>query len=339
MLKRGLLIVLLVALTAVPVVLAQDAPPEVVVREITLTGPAAAPRAEISGLDWYGDWLLLLAENPNIYATDNYAGMFYALPKADILAYLDSDDPAPLEPVAVPVIAPDIAATVPGFDGFEAVAFAGDDQVFLMIEAIGNDGSMRGYLVPGTVGADLESITLDLDAMVEILPQSDTFNMSYESLLILDDTVVTLYEINGAGINATAQALVFGLDLTPQDSLPLAHLDYRLTDVTAVDEDGIFWATNYFYPGEDFLLPEVDPLVEMYGEGATHTEYPHVERLVKFQVTEDGIVLADAPPIWLELPGEDARNWEGIARLDDRGFLLVTDKYPQTILGFVATEE
>jgi hypothetical protein len=29
------------------------------------------------------------------------------------------------------------------------------------------------------------------------------------------------------------------------------------------------------------------------------------------------------------------RNWEGLVRLDDRGFLLVTDLFPGTILGFV----
>jgi len=37
------------------------------------------------------------------------------------------------------------------------------------------------------------------------------------------------------------------------------------------------------------------------------------------------------------LPGNDARNWEGIVRLDNRGFLLATDKFPTTILGFVPT--
>ena len=30
-----------------------------------------------------------------------------------------------------------------------------------------------------------------------------------------------------------------------------------------------------------------------------------------------------------------ARNWEGIARLEGRGFLLVTDQFPDTILAFV----
>ena len=95
-------------------------------RYIELSGPLADPDAELSGLAWYGDTLLLLAENPNRYAADGYAGMFFALDKADILAYLDATDPAPLEPRPVPMIGPDIRASAPGFDGFEAAVFMGE---------------------------------------------------------------------------------------------------------------------------------------------------------------------------------------------------------------------
>jgi hypothetical protein len=37
------------------------------------------------------------------------------------------------------------------------------------------------------------------------------------------------------------------------------------------------------------------------------------------------------------MDGQYARNWEAIARLDDVGFLLATDKYPETIFAFVST--
>jgi hypothetical protein len=50
------------------------------------------------------------------------------------------------------------------------------------------------------------------------------------------------------------------------------------------------------------------------------------------------IVLVDSPPMQMELLGStqnDARNWEGLVRLDNRGFLLVTDEHPKTILGFI----
>ena len=45
--------------------------------------------------------------------------------------------------------------------------------------------------------------------------------------------------------------------------------------------------------------------------------------------------LTDTPPILLRLDASVGRNWEGIARLGDRGFLIATDKFPETLLGFV----
>lgn len=341
---RYLVVMLLLAamIVSVPLSLAQGSPGEVSVVPIALDGPAAERDAEFSSLAWYGDTLFLMAENPNIYATEGNAGMFYKLAKDDLLAYLVAAayglEPAPLTPVTVPVIAPDIAATVPGFDGFEAVAFV-DDAIYLMIEAEAPDGTMRGYLVKGTVEGDLASITLDLDNRVEIMPQTDYGNMSYESLFVAGDRLVTFYEINGAGVNAEPAAYVYDFDLQQTGDIPFPTIEYRVTDATPPDENGVFWAINYLFPGEDFLLTDADPLVEQFGEGDTHGQFPHVERLVELQYSPDAITLTGTAPVQLALPDENARNWEGITRLDDLGFLLVTDKYPQTILAFVPYAE
>jgi hypothetical protein len=32
---------------------------------------------------------------------------------------------------------------------------------------------------------------------------------------------------------------------------------------------------------------------------------------------------------------EKSRNWEGLARLDKKGFLMIVDEHPRTILAFV----
>ncbi|MGD9316494.1 MAG: hypothetical protein PVG56_06655, partial [Anaerolineae bacterium] len=78
-------------------------------------------------------------------------------------------------------------------------------------------------------------------------------------------------------------------------------------------------------------------------QGPTHAQAETVERLLEFEYSESGIDLVDRPPIQLELMdsflGGLGRNWEGLARLDDRGFLLVTDLFPGTILGFVPAPE
>lgn len=333
MLKRALVMVLVTAVLVTPVV-AQE---ERAVIPIEITEPAAAADAELSGLAWYGDTLILLAENPNIYATEGNAGKIFALNKADILAYLDAESPKPLEPTAIPVMASDIVETIPGFDGFEAITFMGD-QAYLMIEAEQEDETMIGYFVPATIAPDLSSITLDLEKRIEVPAETDFNNMAFENLLVANDQVFTFYEINGVGVNPQPLAYVFDpANLTESQTVAFPSLEYRLTDVTGLDESGIFWGINYFFPGEDFLLPESDPITEQYGEGPTHAAQPQVERLVAFQYTEDGgfQIVPDMAPIQLELPGEDARNWEGIERLDDRGFLLVTDEHPETILAFV----
>ena len=303
---------LLILLGAAPTGLAQQPGGPVMVQTIALAGPAAEQDAEISGLAWYGNALFLLVENPNIYASAGNAGMFYALHEDDILLYLlaqaNGQAPAPLEPLAIPVIAPDIVATVPGFDGFEAVAFS-EDRVFLTIEAELADGSMRGYVVAGTIEPDLSAVTLDLENRVELPPQTEFGNMAYESLFVAGDSLVALYEANGAAVNPEPTAYVVDMDLQTTETIPFTHVEYRVTDATTLDADEVFWAINYFFPG--------------------------VERLVALQYGIDGVTLAERPPIQFYLPGGDPRNWEGVARLGEVGLLVVTDKYPETILGFV----
>jgi hypothetical protein len=60
---------------------------------------------------------------------------------------------------------------------------------------------------------------------------------------------------------------------------------------------------------------------------------------VEFRYTNAQISSTSRAPIQLELREDGrARNWEGLVRLDQRGFLLMTDKYPETILGFVPAQ-
>ncbi len=140
-------------------------------------------------------------------------------------------------------------------------------------------------------------------------------------------------------MNSQPVAHQFDISLEPTDSISFPNMEYRITDATAVDENGRFWTINYLFPGDIGKLdPAEDYLRAQFGAGSTHTISPVVERLVEFQIEADGIHLIDAPPIQLELLDDDtARNWEGIVRLDENnGFLIVTDEYPTTILAFVS---
>ena len=92
---------------------------------------------------------------------------------------------------------------------------------------------------------------------------------------------------------------------------------------------------NERFPG---FGPDEDDLAALQeNEGPTHRIFPQVERLLAIEIQADTrtIMLADRAPLYLRLAGPLPRNWEGLTRLDDRGFLLVTDEFPDTLLGFV----
>ena len=309
------------------------APAETAVTTIPLTGPLSDADAEVSAMAWYGDTLILVPQYPHFNGRGNGDGFVYALSRAEIEAFLDGETAGPLEPQPIPFVAPGLAGSIPGFEGYEALAFAGD-TAYLTIEA-SPAGGMVGYLVSGTLTPDLSALTLNTEQVATIPRQGELPNKSDEALLIVEDTVVTLYEANGAPVNPEPVAYVFDPALQPAGTLPFPNIEFRITDATELDENDHFWAINYFFPGEPEMAAEVDPLAVQYGEGPTHALQEGVERLVEFQYTPQGITMTGTPPVQLELLPADLRNWEGIVRLEGRGFLLVTDKFPETILGFV----
>ena len=88
------------------------------------------------------------------------------------------------------------------------------------------------------------------------------------------------------------------------------------------------------------MNPGVDELATRYDEGATHSRNASVERLVEFAIGADSIAWTEQAPLQLRLLGDlSPRNWEKLARFqvdEFDGFLLATDRFPTTILAFVA---
>jgi hypothetical protein len=297
---------------------------------IPLAGPLSSPDAEISGLAWYNDALVFLPQYPERFGE---SGSLFTLSKSEILAFLAGQEQSPLEPRPIPFDTGGIAETIAGYEGFESITFSGD-TFFATIEA--HPDGMLAYLVAGRVLPGLSGLRLDPGVRTPIRPQADILNFSDESIILFGDMLLTLYEANGAAVNPQPQAHLFDSGLTLRNQLAFPSIEYRLTDATPADENGRFWAINTFYVGDASLYPRSDPIAEMFGEGETHAASPVVERLLQFQFTEQGIALVNAPPIQLELAADGAtRNWEGIARLDQRGFLLATDEHPATLFAFV----
>lgn len=310
---------------------------EVAVIEIPISGSLVSPRSEISGLAFFNQTLLILPQYPRrmLPPGDSYAdGYLFAIHQQDLLDYISDTKHEPIAPREIPLYTGGLEEDIPGFEGYEAIGFDGN-HFYLAIEAR-QMNKMMAYLVAGEITPDLSSFRLDPDSLTENPLQQNQDNRSNEALLIHDQRVISIHEINGEKINPEPRAAVFNKSLLPEQSIPFPNIEYRITDATAVDEQGVFWVINYFYPGDMDLIPQNDPIANQYPKGATHAGSEIVERLVQFKITADRISMTEAEPLWLQLrPDGKARNWEGIAWLSGSGFFLATDQYPQTILGFV----
>ena len=315
-------------------------PAEAQVRVIPLAAPLDTARAEISGLAWHGDDLILLPQYP-----DRFGGLF-ALRRQTILEFLDSRSPGPLVPRLVPLDEDGIPYRIGGYEGYESIAFVGD-RMFLTLEThrgLPGLGAMLGYIVAGQIAVDGSTASLNAMTRMELPAQAGLDNTADEAMTVVDGRLVTFYEANGATVNPRPVAHVFesgSTRLAAAPAMTMTALEYRLTDATPAGPDGRFWVINYFFPGDrDKLKPAPDPIAARHGAGATHAICPQVERLVELCAAAGRIERTDTPPVQLTLLNcATARNWEGLVELPGRGFLLATDQHPETILAFVARQE
>jgi hypothetical protein len=307
---------------------------EIEVLELPLGAPLDEAEAEISGMAWHNDMLVLLPQFP-----ERYDGQLFGVPKADIEAHIASESTDPLTPLPLAFDDSGLHESIPGFEGFEAIAFSGN-QIFVTIEARRTITTMTGYLVAGEATAS-GSIRLNPDTLTELPAPVPLENYSDEAITIAGGTLYTFYEANGATVNPNAVAHAFSLpNLEPQPDLSLTSLEYRLTDATPADTENRFWVINYLFPGDIAKLRVAeDAFKAEYGEGESHSRDLGVERLIQMEITDTGIEPTNTPPLYLQLELGNPRNWEGIVALEGEGFLVVTDKFPGTLLGFVAYSE
>lgn len=289
------------------------------------------PNFEFSGMAWYGDQLVLLPQYPSGRYFSNDPKIYSVL-EEDLLKAIEYPE-YELPITDVPLHNSDLSDFVRGYEGFESVLFV-DQQIFLTIESHAGD-PMIGYLIRGDVNGDLESVTLAVDSLVELKPFSDAPNASFEAMTYWDGKLYIMYEHNSGQLNGSATAYEFNLDLQLEREIAFPPINFRITDATETREDGSFWVMNYFYPGDTHLEVDQDALVAAYGEGGSHARFDPVERLVRFKFVDGGVERVDQPPIYLKLlEGNVARNWEGLVRLSDLGFLMITDSFPDSQLGF-----
>ena len=305
-------------------------PQEGVAQILPLVGPLSQPESEISGMAWYGDILVLLPQYPH-----RWDHSLYGLHRKDLAKVIAGGVDLNLEPFPIPLIGSAEMRQLEGYEGLEAIAFDGN-RVFLVSEA-NMKTHMQGYLMSGTIQADLSEIKLDLDKVVVLAPQNSIMNQSYEALVLSPSGIASVFEANGAEVNLDPSVLLFDKELNPLTSLKMPNIEYRLTDATTVGKSGEFWMFNFHWPGSKRLMPDGDPIAERWGEGPSQAQTDIVERILKFRIVSTGVELVDEPPLQLQLLNSTvARNWEGIVLWEDNGFLIVTDKFPTTSLAYVA---
>lgn len=305
-------------------------PLEQALTEIPLEGPITKKKAELSGLAWMGDTLILLPQYPEKLGTP---GILFTIPKTSILDFLDGKSTDPITPGVIHIFMSGIEETIANFEGFEAIIVK-SDLVYLTIESGKND-RMMGYIVSGKISSDGTEIRLDASEIVSIPPAVQLDNRTDEALFYYQDRLYTFFEANGEKINPSPAAHVFDLQLNDLGTVAFPHLEYRVTDA-AIGADGGIWVINQASAKDADILPAPDPATGTPILETTTNNSDQSERLVKLEFDNNRFVLSKYPPI-LIASGAEHRNWEGLAVLDDRGFLLVTDKSPDTILGFVQT--
>ena len=97
----------------------------------------------------------------------------------------------------------------------------------------------------GHVAADGSRLSLDPATLQPLPSQTGLANLGDEALTVLPDgRVLTLYEANGANVNPQPLAHLFDADLQPLGVLPMATLEYRVTDATPADAAGGFWVAQ-----------------------------------------------------------------------------------------------
>ena len=299
---------------------------EVKVQEIKLSGLITDKKQEISGMDWYQDRLFLLPEN--------MGGFLFSISKGEILNVIKNGKKLPITPKKTRFKTPDYSSLINGFDGFEAIAF-NEDKVYVTIESE-HRGEMVSYLAWGKIDSKSLEVVMNEEDLETIKTPIQLNNLSFESLLINDENIIMIYEANGSNLRKNPTQSVFTHKSKNISHVNFPNIEYRITDATRIDNDDRFWVINYFWPGDKKLLnPGEDSVLHKVKQGSSHFKSDQIERLVEFQINEGKISISNTKPIQLFLESDASRNWEAVARLDDKGLLIATDKHPRMIFGYV----
>lgn len=308
-------------------------PQEFTVHKIKLDGKINMNYSEISGLTSYNQNIIILPQYPSKFNKESNKGYLYMIPEDKIAIALKGNNTS-VRPDSI-LLSP-IPNSIKGYQGFEAIAFR-NKEVFLLIESQTNRA--MGYIIKGVIDERLTKIDLDSTSLKEINTPINFFNTSYESIVLTNNKIICIFEANGKNINSHPICKCFDYQLNPIEDITFPNIEYRITDATNIAKDNTFWAINYFYPNDEkYYKPTNDIYIDKYGLSKSHLKRKGIERLVKLKVSDNSIKIVDKKPIYLKLEDNINRNWEGIVQYSPNKFIIATDKFPNTILGYIQTQ-
>jgi len=309
---------------------------EIQFKEIKLEGEIAHRESEISGLAWYRDYLILLPQFPFKFG-DGLSGSLFYIPKSKIIYHLQSKSQTPLKPARLKLFADGLEQFNRWGSGYEGIIF-NDNDVYIIFESYRNSNA---FVVKGEIDFANNSVTLEAATLQEIEIPTKLPNLTAETITLFEDKILVINEVNGINLIENPKANLFSSELSSRSEISLPNIEYRVTDATEIEKDSTFWVINYLWTGEiNYIKPQNDALFDKYGIGKSHQNSQTVERLVKLKISNNEIQFADQPPIYIQLnSNRGSRNWEGLVKLDEIGFLVATDMFPRTILGFIPYSE
>ena len=205
---------------------------------------------------------------------ENLGGFVYMIPKERIKKQLRSAKPEPIEPRQVSFKTADYSKIIPGFQGFEAIAFK-DEIVAITLEA-NSYKEMHGYYAWGTIDPESFEIKIPEKNLFELPVPVQVKNFTFESLLIHGDKAIVYFEANGRNLRENAWQYTVSLADQKVEKIKHPFIEYRINDVTRLDRFKKFWAINYLWSGDRKLLKHAnDAVFEHHRKAGRQPKVPH----------------------------------------------------------------
>tara|TARA_R110002073_G_scaffold162145_4_gene317892 strand:- start:349 stop:1335 length:987 start_codon:yes stop_codon:yes gene_type:complete len=300
---------------------------EVRVQQLKLPEPWAHADLGYSGMTWCGPWLVLLPQYPQ--------GKVIGFTEQQLSEGLDG------KPLTAPKVLPfqenKTAELIPDFEGYEGL-ICQKERAWLLAETNSRKKETRSYLIPADFNNEDLGFKLHPRRAIAVPSTELEPNLGNEAIALVGEHIFSFYEHNSN--EHFSETLANLIDPSPLllNQIPIVDIPFRITDATNADTDNRLWVLNYFYTGDTHMQRRKDPIQEQFGSAPTHRQAGWVERILELKVNTQGIQLSGRPPVNLHLKTGQGRNWEGLARFGNRGFLVVTDRFPETIFGFVPYE-